>query len=213
MCCSIKSASVYLAVGAAAVGLALFAPGVGAQSYSRDAEKPAAGTPTPKKRAAFAREWFYADDDATWESIKKLQGRTASAFKTANWVGEKQDLAKLKGKIVVVDFWAVWCGPCINAIPHTNEVMEKYQSKGVQVVGICCSDLRGKGSMEQTAKKHNMKYPTGWDSGGQTAKAHGVKWWPFYVLIDRQGTVRAAGLRPNFVDAAIEELLKEQPGS
>jgi thiol-disulfide isomerase/thioredoxin len=212
MTCCIKSAWVYLAVGASAVGLALFAPGVGAQSYSRDGDAPAAAkNPPATKRAAFPREWFYADDAKAWDAIKKLQGRKAAALNTGTWVGERQDLAKLKGKIVLIDFWATWCGPCIAAIPHTNEVMDKYTSKGVQVMGVCCT--RGSETMAAVANAKGMKYPTGADSGNLSEKAHGVRWWPFYVLIDRQGVVRAAGLRANFVDAALDELLKEQPGT
>lgn len=161
-------------------------------------------------RAEMKREWFYqSNDDATWAKLQKMQGRSAGAIKAANWVGQKQELSKLKGQVVLIDFWATWCGPCKAAVPHTNEVMDKYRSKGVTVFGVCCS--KGAGTMGAVAKATGMKYPTAADSGDQTAKAYGVGWWPWYVLVDRDGVVRAAGLMPTKLEDAIDALLREQP--
>ena len=55
----------------------------------------------------------------------------------SDWVDEKKKLTAddMKGKIVVVDYWATWCGPCIASIPHNNEVAKEYADKGVVVVG------------------------------------------------------------------------------
>lgn len=211
MACCVRSVWVWVAAGASCVGLALVTPGVGAQSYSREGDAPGVGGPsTDRPRAEFRRDWFYASDDSLkYEALKKLQGRVAPALQTSEWLGEKQDLSKLKGKIVVLDFWATWCRPCIEAIPHNNKLAEKFERKGVMVVGVCCT--RGAETMVDVASEKGMRYPTGADVKNATEEAHGVKWWPFYVLIDRKGIVRAAGLRPEFVTTAVEELLKEQP--
>ncbi len=197
-------AAVALCCGA---GLCLLAPvGAWGRPDGTDDKPVAAG-----KRAEFKREWFFAKDDPTWDKLKRAQGRPAGALKVSKWVGDAQDLSKLKGQIVLVDFWAVWCGPCRAAVPHTNEIMDHYKAKGVSVVGVCCTDLRNKGTMEAAAKETSMKYPTGWDSGNQTEKSFGVRWWPFYVLIDRKGIVRAAGLQPDHLGDALDALLEEQP--
>lgn len=162
-------------------------------------------------KAKFPQSWTYADSPAKFAELQKLVGKRAPALKTSAWIGDNQDMASLKGKIVLIDFWATWCGPCIAAIPHTNEVARKYEDKGVVVFGVC--NTRGSDKMPSTVKSKGMKYPTAADVNDATAQSYGVQWWPFYVLVDREGVIRATGLRPDMVDKALDEMLKEQPNT
>lgn len=170
--------------------------------------------PTPKTegkapQAQFPREWFWAEDDKAWQAIKRIQGSPAKALSTKDWRGEPQDLDALKGKIILIDFWATWCPPCRALIPAVNDLAAKYKEKGLVVFGVC--NTEGANNMAAVAEKHGMKYPTGADVAKRTESAYGVRWWPFFVLIDREGVVRAAGLHPDHLSDAVDALLREQP--
>ncbi|HVZ94850.1 MAG TPA: redoxin domain-containing protein, partial [Phycisphaerales bacterium] len=175
--------------------------------------EPNAATDQPAENAApkmeFKREWCFRAPEQQYQLIERSLNKPAPKLSIANWVGEAQDLAKLKGQIVVIDFWATWCRPCIGAIPHTNEIAESYKDKGVKVFGVC--NTRGSGTMQDVVRSTGMKYPTGADSGDQSATAYQVQWWPYYVVIDRKGDVRAAGIRSDTLDDALDALLAEQP--
>src|SRR5438067_10175070 len=65
--------------------------------------------------------------------------------------GREVDLAKLKGKVVLIDFWATWCGPCMGEVPHVVEAYQKLHGKGFEIVGI--SFDKDKGALEKTTKE------------------------------------------------------------
>ncbi len=167
---------------------------------------------------AFERKWTYAatpDREAEWKALQSLVGKQAPEFKVAEWslgATPAKEPGSLKGKIVLIDFWATWCKPCKDAIPHTNAVADKFRDRGVVVVGVCCT--RGSDKMTQTAQRHKMKYPSARDIDNATSGAYDVQWWPFYVLVDREGKIRAAGLAPNAISIAVERLLdsESKPG-
>ena len=95
------------------------------------------------------------------EALNAMQGKPAPALQLNGWLNTKDlDLEKLKGKIVVLDFWATWCGPCIAAIPHTNEMMQKYADKGVVIIGVC--HQRGAEKMVATAKEKGSNIRSLW---------------------------------------------------
>jgi cytochrome c biogenesis protein CcmG/thiol:disulfide interchange protein DsbE len=161
------------------------------------------------EKVAFPEDWFWTSDDPSQKARDAMVGKPMPAWEVADWLNGEKKAADLKGKIVVVDFWATWCGPCIAAIPHTNEILEKYKDKGVEVVAICCT--RGSETMKETVDAKKLKYSTAKDVDGKSAKAWNVGFWPTFALVDRQGNVRAIGLSTDHVEDALKKLLEEQP--
>jgi len=129
------------------------------------------------------------------------------AIELSDWMNsEALNLEKLKGKIVVLDFWATWCGPCIASIPHTNEMARKFAGK-VVIIGVC--HPRGSEKMAAVVKDKGIKYPVAIDKGGKAADAYEVNGYPDYYLIDAKGKLRLADCANGNVEKAIEKLLAE----
>lgn len=158
----------------------------------------------------FPDNWYFLQRDGTrYPGLARMEGQPAPALTLNKWIGEAQDLAALQGKVVVVDFWATWCGPCMKALPHNVQLMKKYAKEGLMVIGAHDAK-RGHEKMAQVAKEKRLNYPLGVDVNGASTKAWNIRFWPTYFVIDREGTVRAAGLVPNRVDDVVKRLLKEE---
>ncbi len=154
-------------------------------------------------------------DELTWDKDPKvreahaaLEGKPMPPLNVTGWVNGQVTPAEMKGKVVVVDFYATWCGPCMAAIPHNNQMLQKYKDKGLLVVGVCTSN-RGQETMPQTVKEHSIAYPTARDPQLTSQKAWAVHYYPTYALVDRKGIVRSIGLQPQNVEKAVAKLLAE----
>ena len=159
----------------------------------------------------YPRDWFWGDDAQRREQ-DKLVGRPAPRLQLSHWFNGTRTPYHLKDKIVVVDFWATWCGPCIRSIPHNNELLDKYSDQGVEVIGVCGSD-NGQEKMLDVARSKGIRYPIARDTTLRSAEAWRVMWWPTYGVIDRKGVLRALGLKPQHVEQVVQQLLTEQPAS
>ncbi len=143
-------------------------------------------------------------------TLNTMQGKPAPELQLNGWINSKAlNLKQLKGKIVVLDFWATGCGPCIASIPHTNELMEKYSEKGVVIIGVCAQ--RGAEKIESTVKERGIQYPVAVDQG--TNAAYKANSYPDYYIIDRKGVLRWADIVNRDVEKAIKHLLAEKPAT
>ena len=126
-------------------------------------------------------------------------GRQAS---TANW----------HGKVILVDFWATWCGPCIRELPRVVEAYEKWHGDGLEVLGVSC-DKEGADLRRFLRKNPRVAWPQLFGDGGggwhPLATQYGVKSIPTMFLIDRNGICRSVTARQNF-EQLIPELLAEE---
>lgn len=105
--------------------------------------------------------------------------------------GREVDLAKLKGKVVLLDFWATWCPPCVREVPNVVEMYNKLHSKGLEIVGISLD--KDKNSLTQFVAAHNMEWPQyfdGLDWRNKLARRFGIEAVPQVWLIDKHGQVR-----------------------
>jgi thiol-disulfide isomerase/thioredoxin len=96
-------------------------------------------------------------------------------------------LAQYKGKVVYLDFWASWCGPCKQSFPWMNSMQEKYQSQGLQVIAINLD--ANKDDATSFLAGNPAKFTVAFDAKGLTPRAYGVKGMPTSYLIDRDGKV------------------------
>lgn len=161
--------------------------------------------------ATLAREEYFAPDEV--EAKQQQMGmldKPAPPLALHGWHdGRAIGAEDRRGKIVLIDFWATWCRPCIAQIPHTNAIAAKYGGRGVVVFGACSPF--GAQRMEQVVAEHGIQYPTGKLSDSEM-KAWGIAFWPTFAIVDRAGKLRAIGLRPDYVEPALDALLAEQPG-
>ncbi|MGB9769086.1 MULTISPECIES: TlpA family protein disulfide reductase [Caldisericum] len=138
---------------------------------------------------------------------------TAPDFSWKDNNGNVVKLSDLKGKVVLLDFWATWCGPCRMTIPHVEAIYEKYKDKGVVVIGINL-DQGDLSKVQQFIKEQGMKYLVVTDPNSQVAGLYGVNSIPRFFIIDKNGKIAKMiiGYDPNMEDVLskeIDSLLKE----
>lgn len=144
------------------------------------------------------------------DAVTAMHGKPAPAIAATKWMNSKLlTLADLKGKIVVLDFWATWCGPCLASVPHNNELQKKYADKGVVIIAVCAP--RGGEKMEATVKARNIQYAVALDAGkGDTFAAYKADSYPDYYIIDRKGNLRWGDVQNSEVEKAIKLLIAEK---
>jgi len=131
--------------------------------------------------------------------------------------GQPFDQSTLAGKIVLVDFWATWCGPCIAEIPNVLEQYQKYHSKGFEVVGISLDQERA--ALEKFVTERKLPWPilfepsegSGWQH--PLASYYGISGIPTVILIGKDGNVVSLNARGERLGELLDELFKDSSGT
>ncbi|MEO1616571.1 MAG: redoxin domain-containing protein [Planctomycetota bacterium] len=161
------------------------------------------------KESEFPADWYF---DSMQTMREKLEGLPAPEISTDTWIGDTTTLDECRGKVVVLDFWATWCGPCVASIPKNISLVEEH-SDDLVFIGMH-SATSGWDKAEEMVDKRGINYPVVLDSG-DTADDYQITGFPTYVIIDADGIVRAAGVLPTHVKDIVERLLEESgtPGN
>jgi thiol-disulfide isomerase/thioredoxin len=148
---------------------------------------------------------------AMLDSEKKLKvGGEPLPFEVTDTKGNKLSPEKLKGKVVLLDFWATWCGPCRQEMPNVIKVYDKYKDKGFEIVGISLD--RSRTDFDKYIDKYNMTWPQFYDGKfwqNEVATIYGVKSIPATYLIDKKGKIRYKSLRGHQLETAVKKLIDE----
>jgi thiol-disulfide isomerase/thioredoxin len=209
---------------------AVLAPLMYDAKESGDAQKLDSFVAEAKKQLPTEVNWTDVQasiNDAMAEIAEKREAlnKPATKWGAHEWLGGKElSLEALKGKVVLVDFFATWCKPCIMAFPHMKEWQEKYADKGLVIVGLTTYQGRYDGSTVKPAEelkklkddfipKHELSWAVGVEkSGRQTMMDYNVNGIPHVVLIDRAGKVQYVKVGATDFDKTerkIQQLLAE----
>lgn len=139
-------------------------------------------------------------------------GSPAPSLTIAEWIKGAPVTSFEKGKVYVVEFWATWCGPCIQQMPHITKLQAEYKDKGVTIIGVSSVDRNGN-SLEKVKKMvadkgdATMGYTVAWDKDRTTsdafmkaAKQNGI---PCSFVVDKAGTIAYIG-HPMYLDMVLE---------
>lgn len=127
--------------------------------------------------------------------------------------GEEIDLAAMRGKVVLVDFWATWCGPCIAELPNVQETYAKHHDKGFEIIAISLDKDKDKLTEFIEAKK--MPWPQYFDGKGwqnEISTGFGISSIPATFLIGVDGKIVATNLRGDALEKAVAEQLAKPKG-
>jgi thiol-disulfide isomerase/thioredoxin len=149
----------------------------------------------------------------SFDPQQELVGEAVPDFKGVDLEGKAIGISDFKGKVVVLDFWATWCGPCMQAIPKIQEINAEYASKGVVVIGMNQDTEDVKDKVKETVEAKKLTFRQFMDSTQSVAEQFKVTGIPCTVVVDGKGIIQwiHTGFSPNMkkeLSEKLEKLLK-----
>lgn len=143
---------------------------------------------------------------ATSLAASGLLGQAAPDFALKSSSGENLRLSEYRGDVVMINFWATWCGPCRQEMPLLDELYSRYQRVGFSLLGVNIDDDSSK-AMNMVSEL-GVSFPVLFDARKEVSKLYSVDAMPVTVLLDREGTVRHVhqGYKPGYEEKYLDEI-------
>jgi len=135
-----------------------------------------------------------------------LEGQQAPDFALKSSTGENLRLSEFRGDVVMINFWATWCGPCRQEMPLLDELYSRYQRVGFSLLGVNIDDDSRRAM--QMIDELGVNFPVLFDARKDVSKLYEVEAMPVTVIVDREGTVRYIhhGYKPGYEDKYLDQI-------
>lgn len=148
------------------------------------------------------------------KDTERESNATLPDFPITTLDGRTLDFSSFAGSVVVLDFWATWCKPCLHEIPYYNALIEKYKGQNFKMVGLEMASGDGK-TLSTFIEKNNIKYPVYIGTPAAAMAVGGVEGFPKTYLFDQRGNVVTSflGIHPDKIpeiDKLTEKLLSQE---
>ena len=143
---------------------------------------------------------------ATGIAASDLTGQTAPDFVLKSSSGENLRLSEYRGDVVMINFWATWCGPCRQEMPLLDDLYARYGRVGFNLLGVNIDDDARRAM--QMIDELGVNFPVLFDDTKEVSKLYQVEAMPVTVLVDRSGTVRHVhhGYKPGYEEKYLTEI-------
>ncbi len=171
---------------------------------SKQSPQASAGQKSPETAA-------YKSNVSLVSGVNSAGGKTAADFSWYNSEVKRVSLAKLKGKTVLINFWATWCGPCKKELPDIEAISKQYASKGLVVIGV--SEDRGDGLLDDVSKfaaENSLSYQIVIDNDDIASAYGNINAIPTSFLVNKDGQIvkKWIGVRDkNFFESTVSKYL------
>ncbi len=174
-----------------------------------------AGRRNPAAPDTLWREFAQSPNPAVRERAEKALLLVAAKVKPLDlsftaFDGRAVDLAQLRGKVVLIDFWATWCGPCVAELPNVRKVYDQYHAQGFEVIGISLDLEHDRRKLENFLKENGMPWPQHYDGKGwknELAVKYGINAVPAMFLLGKDGRIASTEARGPKLEAEVKRLL------
>lgn len=143
---------------------------------------------------------------ATALASSGLEGQQAPDFALKSSTGENLRLSEYRGDVVMINFWATWCGPCRQEMPLLDELYSRYERVGFNLLGVNIDDDSRRAM--QMIEELGVNFPVLFDARKEVSKLYEVEAMPVTVLVDREGNVRYVhhGYKPGYEDKYLDQV-------
>ena len=135
-----------------------------------------------------------------------LEGQSAPDFVLKSSAGDNLRLSEYRGDVVMINFWATWCGPCRQEMPLLDDLYSRYERVGFTLLGVNIDDDSRRAM--KMIEELGVNFPVLFDDGKDVSKLYAVEAMPVTVLVDREGTVRHVhhGYKPGYEEKYLTEI-------